>query len=101
FLCAFLGLAAAVVFGVLFVRGSVRIDLARFFKITGIALLIFLAQLLRNGYHELSEAGWLPANETTMATIGPLVKNEIFFVLAVLAPPLLMLLIPGPAAEDP
>jgi len=99
FLGAFLGLAAAVVFGVLFVRGSVRIDLARFFKITGIALLIFLAQLLLNGYHELSEAGWLPANETTMATIGPLVKNEIFFVLAVLALPLLMLLIPGRAAE--
>ena len=35
---AALGLAAAVVFGVLFVRGSLRIDLGRFFKITGIAL---------------------------------------------------------------
>jgi len=34
FLGAILGLAAAVVFGVLFVRGSVRIDLGRFFKIT-------------------------------------------------------------------
>jgi FTR1 family protein len=99
FLGAVIGLAAAVVFGVLFVRGSVRIDLGRFFKITGIALLIFLAQLLLNGYHELSEAGWLPANETTMAMIGPLVKNEYFFVLTVLALPLLMLLIPGRAAQ--
>ncbi|HEY0411431.1 MAG TPA: Fe-S-containing protein, partial [Candidatus Dormibacteraeota bacterium] len=89
------GLALAVVFGVLFVRGSVRIDLGRFFKITGIALFIFVLQLLANGYHELSEAGWLPANETTMATVGPLVKNEFFFVAAVLALPLLMLLIPG------
>jgi FTR1 family protein len=98
FLGAMIGLAAAVVFGVLFVRGSVRIDLGRFFKITGIALLIFLAQMLLNGYHELSEAGWLPANARSMALIGPLVKNEFFFVLAVLALPLLMLLIPGRAA---
>jgi high-affinity iron transporter len=94
------GLALAVVFGVLFVRGSVRIDLGRFFKITGIALFIFVLQLLINGYHELSEAGWLPANETTMATVGPLVKNEFFFVAAVLALPLLMLLIPGRGRQE-
>jgi high-affinity iron transporter len=89
------GVIAAFVFGVLFVRGSLRVDLARFFKITGIALLIFVAQLLVNGYHELAEAGWLPANQTSMATIGPLVKNEFFFIVAVLALPLLMLLVPG------
>ncbi len=90
-----IGLAAAVVFGVLFVRGSLRVDLGRFFKITGIALGIFVLQLLINGYHELSEAGWLPANPTSMATVGPLVQNEFFFIAAVLALPLLMLLIPG------
>ena len=99
------GLIAAFVFGVLFVRGSLRVDLGRFFKITGIALLIFVAQLLVNGYHELAEAGWLPANQTSMATIGPLVKNEFFFVVAVLALPLLMLLVPGsggrPSASPP
>jgi FTR1 family protein len=94
------GLVAAVVFGVLFVRGSLRIDLGRFFKITGIALGIFLLQLLINGYHELSEAGWLPANETTMATVGPLVQNEFFFVAAVLALPLLMLVIPGRRRQE-
>lgn len=94
-----IGLSAAVVFGVLFVRGSLRIDLGRFFKITGIALGIFVIQLLINGYHELSEAGWLPANPTTMATIGPLVQNEFFFIAAVVALPLLMLLIPGKSKE--
>lgn len=90
-----IGLALAITFGVLFVRGSLRIDLGRFFKITGIALGIFVLQLLINGYHELSEAGWLPANETTMATVGPLVRNEVFFIAAVLLLPLLMLVIPG------
>jgi high-affinity iron transporter len=89
------GLAAAFTFGVLFVRGSVRIDLGRFFKVTGIALAIFIVQLLVNGYHELAEAGWMPANQASMALIGPLVKNELFFILAVLALPLLMLLVPG------
>jgi high-affinity iron transporter len=94
-----IGLAAAVVFGVLFVRGSLRVDLGRFFKITGIALGIFVLQLLINGYHELSEAGWLPANQTSMATVGPLVQNEFFFIVAVFALPLLMLLIPGRSPE--
>jgi FTR1 family protein len=96
-----IGLAAAVAFGVYFVRGSLRIDLGRFFKITGIALAIFIVQLLVNGYHELSEAGWLPANETTMATVGPLVRNEFFFIAAVLLLPLLMLMIPGRARQEP
>ncbi|HEX3530767.1 MAG TPA: Fe-S-containing protein [Thermoanaerobaculia bacterium] len=98
-----IGLVAAVAFGVYFVRGSLRVDLGRFFKITGIALGIFLLQLLVNGYHELSEAGWVPANETTMATIGPLVRNELFFIAAVLLLPLLMLMIPGrqPAVAAP
>src|SRR5688572_28301872 len=96
-----IGLSAAVVFGVLFVRGSVRVDLGRFFKITGIALGIFVIQLLINGYHELSEAGWLPATPETMAAIGPLVQNDFFFIATVVALPLLMLLIPGKARETP
>lgn len=95
FLGAIVGLVAAIAFAVFFVRGSLRIDLGRFFTITGIALLVFIVQLLLNGYHELSEAEWLPANPTTMAIIGPLVKNEFFFVAAVLALPLLILMIPG------
>lgn len=96
-----IGLSAAIAFGVLFVRGSLRIDLGRFFKITGIALFVFVLQLLVNGYHELSEAGWLPANETTMATVGPLVRNEIFFIAAVLLLPLLLLVIPGTPQPAP
>lgn len=98
---AALGLALAAAFGVLFVRGSVRIDLGRFFKITGIALLIFVAQLLLNGYHELSEAGWLPATPGTMAAVGPLVRNEFFFLAAVVALPLLLLFVPGGRRAEP
>jgi high-affinity iron transporter len=95
-----LGIAAAVAFGYFFVRGSLRIDLGRFFKITGITLLIFTAQLAINGYHELSEAGWVPANETTMGLIGPLVRNEFFFVAAVVLLPLLLLVVPASAPRS-
>lgn len=95
FLGAALGIVLAVTFGVLFVRGSLRIDLERFFKATGIALLIFVVQLLFNAYHELSEAGWVPATPETMALIGPLVRNEFFFIAAVVMIPMLLLLLPG------
>jgi FTR1 family protein len=94
------GLALAALFGVLFARGSVRIDLPRFLRVTAVALLIFVVQLLVNGYHELAEAGWLPATSTTMAAVGPLVRHDVFFLLAILALPLLALALPGskPAA---
>lgn len=98
---ALIGLGAAVAFGVLFVRGSVKVDLGRFFRITGIALMIFVLQLLFNAYHELSEAGWVPANETTMAVIGPMVRNDFFFILAVILLPLLLVLVPGSKQPEP
>jgi FTR1 family protein len=92
---ALAGLGLAVWFGVLFIRGSVRLDLGRFFQVTGIALMIFVVQLLLNGYHELSEAGWLPASPASMALVGPLVRYELFFIVAVLAIPLLAVALPG------
>ena len=85
---AALGLAAAVTFGVMFVRGSVQVNLRRFFVVTEWVLVIFVAQMLVNGYHELSEAGYLPATKTTMATIGPIVRNNTLFILAIVAIPL-------------
>ncbi|MEO8502711.1 MAG: Fe-S-containing protein [Acidobacteriota bacterium] len=95
---AAIGIGLAVLFGILFVRGSLRVDLRRFFAITGMALVVFVIQLLCNAYHELSEAGWLPANPRTMAVLGPLVRNEFFFFAAVLILPLLMLIVPGKPA---
>lgn len=98
FLGAAAGVAAAVAFGVLFVRGSLRVDVGRFLKVTGVALALFVVQLLLNGYHELSEAGWLPASPGTMAAVGPLVRHDVVFIAAVLALPLLLLLVPGKKA---
>ena len=82
---AVIGLGLAVVFGILFVRGSLRLDLRRFFHITTVILLCVVAQLVISGLHELSEAGVLPSSRWEMALIGPVVSNEVFFVVAILA----------------
>ncbi|MFQ5821687.1 MAG: iron uptake transporter permease EfeU [Candidatus Heimdallarchaeota archaeon] len=55
-----LGLLVAAILGYLFIRGSVEINLRKFFRITGVVLLIFAAGLFAFGVHELIEAGWLP-----------------------------------------
>ena len=52
-----LGLAAAVVLGVLLYRGSIKLDLKRFFLVTGLLVIAFAAYLLVAGLHEFAEAG--------------------------------------------
>ena len=80
-----LGLALAIAFGVTFIRGTVRIDLRRFFRITTIILFVVVLQLLITGLHELSEGQILPSSAREMALIGPIVKNEVFFFVTILA----------------
>ena len=93
------GLLLAVAFGIFFVRGSIRIDLGRFFKITGIVLFIFVIQLLIGGVHELSEGGLIDIGPRGMAIIGPIVKNNALFLIGILLIPALMLLIPAHSAS--
>jgi FTR1 family protein len=90
-----LGLGLAVAFGVAFVRGTVRIDLGRFFKVTEIVLLVLAAQLVIGGLHELGELGVLPVGRTEMRLIGPIVKNDVLVLVALLALPLIVLAVPG------
>ena len=79
-----IGLALAVLFGVLFVRGSLRLPLKPFFSFTAAVLLLIAVQLLVGGLHELSEAEILPSSQREMALIGPVVKNEmLLFTLTV------------------
>ena len=88
-----LGIAVAVVFGVLFIRGSVRINLQRFFRITTVILYFVTFQLIVSGLHELSENGVLPSSTAEMRYIGPIVRNDLFFFITMLALAGLMMLL--------
>jgi len=92
FLGTFLGIIAAIAFGVMFVKGSVRINLQKFFRVTTVILFFVAAQLVISGLHELSENGVLPSSKTEMAIIGPIVRNDLFFFITIFALAALMVL---------
>jgi FTR1 family protein len=79
FLGTLFGVLAAVIFGVMFVKGSVRINLQKFFRVTTVILFFVAAQLLVSGLHELSENGVIRSSKEEMALIGPIVRNDFFF----------------------
>jgi FTR1 family protein len=93
FMGTLLGVALAVVFGVMFVKGSVRINLQKFFRVTSIILFFVAFQLIISGLHELSENGVLPSSKQEMALIGPIVRNDYFFFVTILALAALMILL--------
>jgi FTR1 family protein len=107
FLGTLLGVVAAIVFGAMFVKGSVRINLQKFFRVTTVILFFVAAQLLISGLHELSEYGALPSSKREMALIGPIVSNEWFFFVTILALAALMVLFearrrqPEPLPDSP
>lgn len=92
FLGTLLGVFAAIAFGVMFVKGSVRINLRKFFRITTAIMFLVAAQLVISGLHELSETGVIPSSKQEMALIGPIVSNEWFFVVTIFALAALMVL---------
>jgi high-affinity iron transporter len=57
---ATLGITTAVVGGWLLYRGSVHLNLATFFKVTGAGLIVVAAGVLAYGFHDLQEASILP-----------------------------------------
>src|SRR5579864_2471070 len=92
FIGTVLGVAAAVLFGVMFVKGSVRINLQKFFRITTVILVFVALQLVISGLHELSENGVLPSSKQEMALVGPIVRNDVSFFVTILALAALMVL---------
>jgi high-affinity iron transporter len=107
FLGTLLGVLAAIAFGVMFVKGTVRVHLQKFFKVTTAIMFLVAAQLVVSGLHELSESGVLPSSKREMAIIGPIVSNDWFFFVTIVALAALMILFeakrrePAVAAASP
>ncbi len=92
FLGTLLGVLSAIAFGVMFVKGSVRINLQKFFRVTTAILFLVAVQLVVAGLHELSESGVIPSSKREMAIIGPIVRNDLFFFVTIFALAALMVL---------
>jgi FTR1 family protein len=107
FLGTLLGVIAAIAFGVVFVKGSVRVNLQKFFRVTTAILFLVAAQLVIAGLHELSESGVIPSSRREMAIIGPIVRNDLFFFVTIFALAALMVLfdakrrVPVPEGASP
>jgi len=84
-----LGLSLALLFGVLLVRGSIQVQLHRFFAVTGIVLLVLVLKLLAGGLHEFFEAGLLssaPMLEAAVEVFTSTTASWIILALLVFAP---------------
>jgi len=73
---AFLGLAVAIVLGLLLYRGGVRMNLRTFFKVTGSILVVVAAGLFGYSIHELQEAGWFPLLTSTAFDLSATLPDD-------------------------
>jgi high-affinity iron transporter len=71
---AVMGLIAAVAIGLGLYRGGVRINLTRFFRVTGLVLVFVAAGLLATAVHTAHEAGWLSSLQGQAVDLTWLVK---------------------------
>jgi high-affinity iron transporter len=71
---AVLGLLAALTIGIGLYRGGVRINLHRFFRVTGLVLVFVAAGLLATAVHTAHEAGWINSMQSQALDLTWLVK---------------------------
>ncbi len=89
---ALLGILTAVVMGYFFYRGVLKINLSKFFRYTGIILIVVAAGVLAYGVHDLQEAGILPglnsyafdvsAQVPPASVVGTLLRGTLNFTPA-------------------
>ncbi len=70
---ALLGVLAAVAIGTAIYRGGVKLNLARFFRATGVVLVFVAAGLVASALHTAHEAGWLNAGQAHAVDLSWLV----------------------------
>ena len=73
---ALIGLAVAAVLGVGFYQGSRRLNLATFFRWTGVGLIFIAAGLLSTAVHELVEIGVIPFGTQTLFDLSGVLPHD-------------------------
>ncbi len=71
---AVLGIAVAVVIGFALYKGGLRIDLAKFFKVTGVVLVIVVAGLASFAAHTAHEANWLNIGQAQLVDLSSIIE---------------------------
>jgi FTR1 family protein len=101
FMGGLIGLGLAVALGTAFFKGSVKVDLRKFFSVTSLVLFVVAAQLLVSGVHELSEAQVLPSSRREMALVGPIVNDDAFFFVVIVALALFLIIAQRISSDAP
>jgi high-affinity iron transporter len=74
-----LGLGTAILLGWTLFATTVRLDLRRFFQVTGILLILFAAGLAAHGVHEFNEVGWIPVVIEHVWDVNPILDETSLF----------------------
>lgn len=72
---ATIGILVASVMGYGIFKGGVRIDLGRFFRVTGVVLVIVAAGLVAAALHEFAEAGWITVGQAPAVDLSGLIQT--------------------------
>jgi high-affinity iron transporter len=76
---ALIGLGAAVLIGWGLFASTVRLNLRRFFQVTGFLLILFAAGLVAHGVHEFNELGWIPSVIEHVWDLNPILDENSTF----------------------
>jgi high-affinity iron transporter len=74
-----LGLGTSILLGWSLLATTVRLDLRRFFQITGMLLILFAAGLVAHGIHEFNEINWIPSIVEHIWDVNPVVSETSVF----------------------
>lgn len=74
-----IGIAIAIVLAYLIYRGAVKINLGKFFTVTGLLLIFVAAGILAYGVHDLQEAAILPGLDTLAFDVSAAIPADSWY----------------------